>query len=264
MNGDLTFNSNDLQTYDPSTGVGIITNIIDHTNGPEMIMAMYGMADTDGSSISAINYPSKPLALAGAIKGSSQADLDNRIDAFKGYFIGKDKNLDIAYGSGTRRYIATAGTPRIDRKQNSYIALFQVPITCTNPFGLDTSSTNLWTTKSNFTSATFTETPTVGGNAPSQLPIFTITIDALTGDGDYVQISNDNNNQEILIYGLGLEAGDVIVIDCVERTVTVNDELVDYYGTFLELEPGANSITYTDGFTTRTVDVEATYIKRWL
>lgn len=264
MNGDLTFNSNDLQTYSPTTDVGIITNVIDHTDGPDMLMGLYALADADGSSIPAINYPSKPVALAGAIKGSSQADLDNRIDTFKGYFTGKDKNLDIAYGSGTRRYIATAGVPKIQRKPRSFIAIFQVPITCTNPFGLDTSATDLWATKNNFTSATFTETPTVGGNAPFQLPVFTITIDAITGAGDYVMISNDNNNQEILIYGQGLTAGDVLVIDCVERTVTLNGEEIDYNGTFLELEPGANSITYTDGFTTRTVDVAASYTKRWL
>lgn len=264
MNGDLSFNSNDLQTYSPATDTGIITNVIDHTDGPDMLMGLYALADADGSSIPAINYPSKPVALAGVIKGSSQADLDNRIDTFKGYFTGKDKNLDITYGSGTRRYIATAGTPKIQRKPRSFIAIFQVPITCTNPFGLDTSSTDLWAKKNNFTSATFTETPTVGGNAPFQLPIITITIDALTGAGDYVQISNDNNNQELLIYGQGLQAGDVIVINCVERTVTLNGTEIDYDGTFLELEPGANSITYTDGFTTRTVDVEATYVKRWL
>jgi len=264
MNGALTFNTNNLQTYSPATDTGIITNVIDHTDGPDMVMGLFGLADADGSSIPAINYPSKPIALAGVIKGSSQADLDSRIDTFKGYFTGKDKNLDITYGAGTRRYIATAGTPRIQRRQNAYIAVFQVPITCTNPFGLDTSTTDLWTIKNNFTSATFTETPTVGGNAPSQLPVITITIDALTGAGDYVQISNDNNNQELMIYGLGLTAGDVIVIDCVERIVTINGNEVDYYGTFLELEPGANSITYTDGFTTRTVDVAAIYTKRWL
>lgn len=264
MNGDLTFNSNDLQTYSPATDTGIITNVIDHTDGPDMLMSLLGLADADGSSIPAINYPSKPIALAGAIKGSSQADLDSRIDTFKGYFVGKNKNLDIAYGSGTRRYIATAGVPKVQRKAKSFIALFQVPITCTNPFGLDTSTTNLWTPKTAFSSATFTETPTVGGTAPFQLPIITITINSLTGTGDYVQISNDNNNQEMLLYGLGLAASDVIVIDCEQRKVTVNDVEVDYYGTFLELEPGANSITYTDGFTTRSVDVSAVYTKRWV
>lgn len=264
MNGDLTFNSNDLQTYNPATDLGIITNVIDHTDGPDMTMGLFGLADADGSSIPAINYPSKPVALAGAIKGSSHADLDSRIDAFKGYLTGKDKNLDIAYGSGTRRYVATAGVPKIQRRQRSFIATFQVPITCTNPFGLDTSASALFATHTGSTVATFTETPTVAGNAPFQLPVFTITLTSITGAGDYVQISNDNNNQEILIYGQALANGDVIVIDCANRVVTINGNEVDFYGTFLELEPGANSLTYTDGFTTRTVTVAATYVKRWL
>lgn len=264
MNGDLTFNSNDLQSYSPATDTGIITNVIDHTDGPDMLMGLFGLADADGSSIPAINYPSKPVALAGVIKGSSQADLDSRIDTFKGYFTGKDKNLDITYGSGTRRYVSTAGTPKIQRHPRSFYATFQVPITCTNPFGLDTSATALFATHTGSTVATFTETPTVLGNAPFQLPVFTITLTALTGAGDYVLISNDNNNQEIMLYGLGLVNGDVIVIDCAQRIVTRNGIEVDYYGTFLELEPGANSITYTDGFTTRTVTVAASYVKRWL
>lgn len=264
MNGDLSFNSNDLQTYDPATDVGIITNVIDHTDAPDVAMTLLGLADADGTSIPTVNRPSKPIALAGAIKGSSQADLDSRIDTFKGYFVGKDKNLDITYGSGTRRYVATAGKVLVQRMQNAFIAKFQVPITSTGPYGLDTSTTNLWAAKSNFSSNTFTETPTVGGNAPYQLPIITIHIDTLTGTGDYVQISNDNNNQELLIYGQSLANDDTIIIDCEQRTVTLNGVEIDYYGTFLELAPGANSITYTDGFTTRSVDVSAVYTKRWL
>lgn len=264
MNGAVSYNTNDLQTYDPSTNVGIITNVIDHTSNPDKAMSLYGLADADGSSIPSINYPSKPIGLEGAIKGSSAADLDDRIDAFKGYFTGKDKNLDIAYGSGTRRYVATARAIPVVRKVKPLFATFSVDLICTSAFGVDTSNTNLWTAKTGFTSNTFTETPTVGGNAPFQLPIITITINSLTGAGDYVQISNDNNNQELLIYGLGLANSDVIVIDCVERKVTVNGDEVDYYGTFLELEPGANSITYTDGFTTRNIDISAVYAKRWL
>jgi adenylate cyclase class IV len=264
MNGSISFNSNDLQTYDPSTNVGIVTNVIDHTSAPDLIAQIYALADTNGSSIPALNYPSKKLRLAGAVKGSSQADLDSRIDTLKGYFVGKDKNLDVGYGSGTRRYIATPLALPIVRQDKPLIATYTLDVVCTLPFGLDTSTTDLWAIKNNFTSATFTETPTILGSAPYQLPVITITIDALTGAGDYVQISNDNNNQEIMIYGLGLTAGDVIVIDCVNRIVTLNGTEIDYYGTFLELEPGANSITYTDGFTTRTVDVSAVYTKRWL
>lgn len=264
MNGDLTYNSNDLQTYNRTTKVGINTNRIEHTGIPEKVAQLYAKADTDGSTIPNINYPTKKIVIGGSIHGSTQADLDSRIDTFKGYFIGKDKNLDIAYGSGTRRYVATSNAVSVVRQQQALYANFTVEFICTTPFGTDTSTTDLWAAKSNFSSATFTETPTVGGNAPFQLPIFTIHIDSLTGAGDYLLISNDNNNQEILLYGLGLANGDTVIIDCVERTVTVNGNDVDYYGTFLELEPGANSITYTDGFTTRSVDVSAVYTKRWL
>ena len=66
-----------------------------------------------------------------------------------------------------------------------------------------------------------------------------------------------------MLYGLGLTAGDVIVVDAENRSVTVNGDEVDYYGTFLELEPGASSLTYTDGFTTRNVDIAASYTKRY-
>lgn len=264
MNGELSFNSNDLQTYVASTNVGIITNSIEHTNIPDKQMALIPLADADGSSIPAINYPSRKITISGVIKGSSEANLDSRVDTFKGYFRGKDKNLDITYGSGTRRYIATANAVSVVRTQSSLYATFQIEFVCTTPFGLDTSTTNLWTTKTGFTSATFTETPTVGGNAPFQYPVITITLTALTGAGDYVQISNDNNGQELLIYGQGLANGDVIVIDCLNRSVTINGAEAGYYGTFLELEPGANSITYTDGFTTRTITISAVYTQRWL
>lgn len=264
MDGSLSYNSNNLQTYDPTTKVGINTNSILHTNIPESVAELYIKANANDSTVPDQEYLTKSIALLGTIHGSSQANLDDRIDTFKGYFVQRNKNLDIAYGSGTRRYIVMkANSVAIERQDKALYASFSIELTC-KPFGFDTSTTNLWAAKSGFTGATFTETPTVGGNAPIQLPIITITINALTGTGDYVQISNDNNGQEMLLYGLGLQADDVIVIDCDERTVTVNGTEVDYYGTLLELETGANSITYTDGFTTRSVDVSAVYTKRWM
>ncbi len=263
MNGDITFNSNDLQTYSIATKLGILTNLIEHTDIPDKQASLYALADTDGSAIPSINYPSRKISIAGIIAGSTQDNLDSRIDSFKAYFLGKDLNLDIDYNGSTRRYIATPNTVSVKRQQKALWAEFGIEFICTNPFGLDNSSTSL-ISDLNKSGATYTYTPTVGGTAPFQLPIFTITIDALTGAGDYLQISNDNNAQQILLYGLGLIAGDVVVIDSVERTVTVNGDEVDYYGTFLELPPGASSITYTDGFTTRQVDIVASYIKRYL
>lgn len=263
MNGDLTFNSNDLQTYSPTTSVGILTNLIDHTNLPDKVAELYAKADANSSSIPDVNYPSKTIRIAGTIHGSTQANLDDRIDTFKGYFNGKDKNLDITYGSSTRRYIATVNSLTVSRQQKALFAAFEIQFICTQPFGVNTTATTILSL-ANSTTATYTVTPTIAGTAPYQLPVVTITLDALTGTGDYVQISNDNNGQTMILYGLGLTAGDVIIIDCVNRSVTVNGTEVDFTGTFLELEPGANSLTYTDGFTTRTVDIGIVYYKRWL
>lgn len=263
MNGDLTFNTNDLQTYNTITRVGINTNKIEHTDIPDLLMSVFSKADANGSTIPNINYPTKKITIRGSIHGSSQADLDSRIDTFKGYFNGKDKNLDITYGASTRRYVATKNALSIEREDHALFARFVVEFICTQPFGVDTTATNI-ANQTAQTGATHTYTPTIAGSAPVQFPIITITINSVTEGGDYIMVSNDNNGQEMVLYDLDFAADDVIVIDAFERTVTRNGDDVDFLGTFLELEPGSNSITITDGFSARNIDILVEYYKRWL
>ncbi len=109
----------------------------------------------------------------------------------------------------------------------------------------------------------FTFNATIGGTAPYQLPMFRITVNALTGTGDYIQLSNNANNQSIIITGQDIEAGDILIVDSDNHKVTINGTEIDYTGVFFELEPGNASITYTDGFATRDVDIYAEYYKRY-
>lgn len=263
MTGSITFDSNSLQTFTPASNVGIITNGINHSSIPEKSMALYRVANANQSAIPYVDYPSKRITIKGVIKGSSASDLDDRIDTFKGYFIGKEKNLDINNGGATRRYIATANAVNVPERDGALLFVpFTVEFICTYPFGVETSATE-FIDETGYTSATLNSTPTIGGTAPSQMPVFTITINSLTGTGDYIQLSNDNNGQEILIYGQSLAASDVLVIDSVNRMVTLNGTEIDYDGVFLEFDPGAQSITYTDGFDTRDVDIQAEYYKRY-
>lgn len=265
MNGNASFNNNNMNTYTPTAGVGFLINKIKHTDGPDAVYALMQIANANHSDIPDLDSPSKIIVISGVIKGSSQADLDNRIDTFKGYLNGKKKNLDIDYGGGTRRYIATVPKDRIKIPREDGTKLwtpFTVEFLCTEPFGLDITPTSLFSVAGH-TTASYTATPTVGGNAEHQLPVFTITINSLTGTGDYVQISNNANNQGILIIGQGLTAGDIVVIDCAQRIVTINGTEIDFSGGMIELEPGAASISYADGFTTRNVDIAAEYVKRW-
>lgn len=262
MNGTASYNSNSLNTYSPSTRVGISITDIQVTDLPDKITPIAPLAATDGNVPSRATYPRKRVVLEGFVAGSTENDLDARIDALKAIFSQDSKNLDIYYNGASRRYVGVVDSMPVPRRQRGMFATFTVVLTC-QPFGSDTSSTSLFSA-ANYTSDAYTATPTIGGTAPIQLPIFTITIDAKTGAGDFIQLANDNNGQIMLIYGLGLTDGDVLVIDSVTKTVTLNGNQVDVYGTFITLEPGASSITYTDGFTTRTVDISGVYYKRYL
>jgi phage-related protein len=263
MTGAITFNGYNLQTFTPSVGVGILTNVIKHTDGPEAVFDLLEVANANRSLIGDINSPNKTINIAGVIKGSSGLDLDQRIDALKLALNGRNKNLDLNYAGNTRRYIATAPPNGVKVDEDGTLrAKFSVQFICAEPYGRDSTQTTI-INQANYTSASYTATPTIGGSAPYQLPIFTITIDSLTGTDDYLQIINNANNQAILISGQGLANGDVLVIDCEQRIVTLNDIQIDYSGTFLELEPGAASLSYSDGFATRQVDILAKYTKRY-
>src|SRR5690242_10131126 len=142
MTGALTFNTNSLQTYDPVTRLGIITNKIQHTDLPEKEIALIALANNNGSVIPYSQYTRKKVTISGAIRGSSAADLDDRIDQFKAYFNGRDKNLDTVYAGATRRYTATANAIAVEViSVKGFIATFNVEFVCSLPFGRSTSTT---------------------------------------------------------------------------------------------------------------------------
>ncbi len=261
MDGNVTYNGNSLQTYNASTRVGIITNKIKHTDAPNSVGDVSIIANASDSEVPTNEYPNKSIQISGSIQGSTQADLDARIDTFKSYFNKRYKNLDIVYSSGTRRYVVMKpNTIAFDRRNVVLFADFNIELFC-KPFGTDIVATNI-ANSVGVTGASNTYAPTIGGTAPFQLPIITITVTALTGAGDYITISNDANGQQMTLTGLLIAAGNVIVVNGLTRKVTLNGTEVDYSGTFLELEPGPQSFTITDGFTTRTKTILIEYYKR--
>lgn len=263
MTGAITFDTNNLQTYSPTTHVGIVTNGIEHTNLPAKDAALYGLANTNASVIPYVGYPSKAITIKGNIVGSSESDLDSRIDSFKQYFLGKDKNLDINYNGTTRRYCATANSISVVRQQKALWAEFQIEFICTLPFGKNTAATTALN-QSGRTLSGYTDPYTFLGNAPFQLPVFTITYAAVSGGASYVQVGNSGNGQSIMITDQTWIAGDVLEIDVANRTVKKNGVEVDFLGAFPEFAPGAQNFSYSDGFTTRTLTELVTYTPMWL
>lgn len=169
----IAFDGNNLQT------TVYTTSDIDHENLPNKNANTYALAHANKSVLPFVNYPSRSITIKGNIKGTSIADCDAKMDAFKAYFNKKDANLDIGYNGGTRRYIATVQGLQVDRPKGLTTADFTVVFICTNPFGQNTSSTSLLTASGNTTQPT-NFAPTFQGNAPYQLPVITLTYSAAT------------------------------------------------------------------------------------
>jgi phage-related protein len=252
----ISFAGNSLQTFDGSRG--IITQGIEHAGKNAKKAQSYALSHASASAIPFVEYPSKPITVSGTIVGTTIADCDTLIDTFNGYLVAQGANLDIDYGGGTRRYVATA--TNIDVQRPGYLswANFTITFTCTQAFGQDTSQTTILNVTGR-TSASYSDSYTFGGTAPYQLPIFTITYTAVSGaTSKSVIIGNSGNGQEITVLRTWATS-DVLVIDCSKSNVTVNGVAVDFTGAFPLFAPGAQTISYSDNFTSRTLDINIVY-----
>lgn len=254
----ISFAGNSLQT------ANILTNDIDHFSNPNKVATMYSLGHANKSALPFVSYPSKTIQVTGVIIGTSIADLDSRIDTFKSYFTGIDQNLDIDYNGSTRRYVANANVVKLARPGGLLYATFSIEFDCTLPFGKDTSVTNFTlTSPTGRTLNSYTDAVTFAGSAPVQLPVITITLTAVTGGASFINMGNAANGQSITVNRTWAN-GDVLVIDCQNRTVTVNGVPVNFTGAFTEFAPGAQTFQYIDGFTTRTFSIAIAYTKMYL
>lgn len=249
----VAYDGNSIQT------ANIIVQSISHESIPTKIASTYSHAHANKTTIPFIAYPSKQITLTGVVVGSSVPDLDSRLDTFKSYFNGKDKYLDISYNGSTRRYIATLNAMTVDRTGLLTYANFTISFIATDPFGQDTAATTAINTTGN-TAIPYQPTYTFLGSAPTQRPVITVTFSAMTGNTtpQSVTVSNNATSQGITVNRVW-SATDVLVIDTVNRTVTVNGNPVQFSGAFPEFALGAGTFGYTDGFATRTFAFNVTY-----
>lgn len=260
MNGTpVSFATNSLQTS------WIITQEIKHESAGTKLAIPYTLSHANGSVIPYSEYSSKMITLQGTIVGSGVADLDAKLDTFRGYFALDGQFLDIGYAGGTRRYVATMLTLDIDRPGGLGYAKFTVTLLTLSGFGQDTTNSNLVASTTGITTSSRTDNVTVGGSAPWQLPVATVTLTAVSASGSQsMNFGNNNNGQQVTITRSGWASGDVVVFDSVNRIVTVNGAQFDYTGGFPELSPGSQSLGYSDSFTTRTFTYQVQYAPRWL
>lgn len=221
------------------------------------------LARTNDSVVLRKNYGAKVITMEVVVKDTSQSNLDSRLDTFRKTIEATDKNLDVDYAGGTRRYVSTGKIKSVEERRLNWVKM-KLEFTCYKAFGEDTSDTT--ETFLNKTTSPYTDDIAIGGTAPAQ-PDITITIDSVTpGTGDkYIQIKNTDNGDYVKITADDWIAGDVVIISTREKKVTRNAVVVEYLGIMPEWLPGTCNWEYSDDFdTARQVDIEFSYKKRYL
>src|SRR5687768_8699436 len=92
-----------------------IPQFVKHESVADHLLNSLPLGREDGSIIVSSRYGQKIIRIQGTLKAATQAALDDAIDAFKELFSRPEKNLDISWSSGTRRYVASCLRHEFDR-----------------------------------------------------------------------------------------------------------------------------------------------------
>lgn len=229
---------------------------------PKRTLGTNLLARSNSSKITTGFYTDRQITVSVQISQPTRPMLESSIDALAGLIQGLEKELILGQGGTLRKYIVTYSDSIVGLSGGSYIQLSLV-FMCSDRYGyslqyeklLDATARSLYN---------YTDTFTLNGSATTQTPVITAFISALTGaTTNTVTIKNVVTNQGISV-SRAWTAGDRLIIDTYNKTVTVNGSAVDYTGGFPEFALGVGYLNYQDNFKTRTLALAAYYYRRYL
>jgi hypothetical protein len=252
---DITFNGVNL-----NDGVNYWVEELPHEATAKPEVNLQKIARTNESILLKKGYGIKVIKMNVIVQDSSIAALDARVDTIKGVIEASEKNLDIDYSGGTRRYVCSGYIESVERKPRW--ARMQIKLECYQAFGEDTAATT-----EDFdgkTTTPYTDDIEIFGTAPAK-PDITININSLTGAGlKFIQLKNTDTGDYIKVSMTDWQADDVITIYTGRNIVTVNGVVTQYLGIMPVWSPGVNNWEYSDDLTARNVDISFAYKKKWL
>lgn len=241
---------------------GVYTTETDVYSAPPINLQDEKLAESDGSIVVKRTVEPKIFQVEGFMTADTIANLETLLDTFKRNLNKLNQNFDIDYGAGTRRYVASPRNMMISRPKGLNTATWSVEFLAANPVGSDPVASTLLASTA-ITASQASASITVSGSYKAE-PVITMTLTAVTGGTTKtVTITNDSTLRGLTVTRTWT-AGDVLEIDTLNKTVYVNDTVVEFSGQFPSWEPGVSAVGYLDDFTTRTVDLSAQYFVRYL
>jgi hypothetical protein len=220
-----------------------ITRLVQHESVANYDIDSFNASRLDGTIYIDEFLREKQILIEGVINGTTQANLEANIDTFNELMNRKNKNLDISYAGGTRRYVCVPQSTTYNRDHfNLNFVPFKVIMLVPAGVGTDTSVTTL--TAKTLTAVTTTDALTFLGSAGAK-PIFKLLVNTV-GNGDVVKIENTDNGDYIEVELKGFSATNYAEVDCENLTVLKNGTTpLIWNGKFPRINSGVNNIKYT-------------------
>lgn len=256
-NSPILFNGVDILTVEGLQRTSISPHRFQNRNVTNTALANY-----DGSSTSSAWYSNRILNIGVIIAVSGRELMDASIAHLRKILQPLNMTVIIPIEDEVRELKeVTLSNFTVGNIKGGYCEI-DIELTCADPFSYDLLTTELLNAL-NLTSGDRTYPIILEGTA-NLLPIITITIDNLTlaGSGT-ITLSNANTGQTISL-SEEFTAGMVVVVDCLNKTVEIDNVPHDFDGNFLAFSSSDTYFRYRDDFTARQVDVNITYTKRYL
>lgn len=231
---------------------------------PANTIQMERLAEEDGSVLVKATYEPKSFSVTGSVIGADIPTTDGLIDTLKTALNTTKQNFDIDWAGSTRRYVATPQNAVITRPRGLAVATFSVTFQCESPAGMDTTGSTLLSATT-ITTSTSVNSWTVNGSYKAQ-PVITLTLGSVssTNPTDTITISNGSTLRGLSVVRTWA-AADVLAIDCLNKTLYVNNLVTPFTGQFPTWDPGVGTVSYVDTFSTsRSATLSATYTRRFL
>lgn len=218
------------------------------------------LGNRDGGKIVDSTFAPRYITIGGIFRGTDIDNLETNIETFKELFNRVEKNLDFQYASGTRRFKVTMTSLKIVKEAaNLTFAPFEATFVAGNqPFATLTDSstaeftgvgTNFGTYYGNFVAA--------GTYRP--MPIIKMTVNNASGMTEASFTNRTTGGSITVTPNGGFVAGDVLLINTEDYTVTLNGVAVDYSGFFPEFAQGGNDFKRVIKSVWHSVDLKLIY-----
>lgn len=249
----ITFDSNNLESS------YLIVNRLNKSDAPNREIQSEMLSLQDGHTIVTDFWRSRTIVIGGTLDATSSSHLADLLDTLKQDLSGRNKNLDIPYGSSTRRFKATLTSLKAPEE---FYNITHLPYTAEffcQPFGYATTTTSF--TSNDLTGSSETDSMTVVGTYKPQ-PTITITFDSATS-ATSVTFTNTTTGDEITIEE-AFSMDDVLVINTETHKVTLNGTQVDFDGPIPKFATGSNSFQIDVGSSSHQYDLSIVYTPRYL